>query len=118
MKDAEAVVQRIKRNIDPSAEIIWGASIERSKEYEGTIRIITILSDIESIFNDDASAYRFREDIQDFMAGIPLAMGLELKNEEKEQDNNLNMQSIQKEFEKINNVKKQKTEKKKWLFKK
>ena len=65
LKEAEAVVQRIKRNIDPSAEIIWGASIERSKEFEGTLRIITILSDIESNLNDDASAYRFREDIQD-----------------------------------------------------
>ena len=118
LKDAEAVVQRIKRNVDPSAEIIWGASIERSKEYEGTIRIITILSDIESNFNDDTSAYRFREDIQDFMAGIPLAMGLEIKKEEKEANSDINLQSIQKEFEKINNVKKQKQEKKKWLFKK
>ena len=51
LKDAEAVVQRIKRSIDPSAEIIWGAAIERGKEYEGTLKIITILSDIESNFD-------------------------------------------------------------------
>lgn len=119
LKDAEAVVQRIKRNIDPSAEIIWGAAIERSKEFEGTLRIITILSDIESNFNDDTSAYRFREDIQDFMAGIPLAMGLELpREEESSTDTEINLQSIQKEFEKVNNTKNKKPEKKKWLFRK
>jgi cell division protein FtsZ len=115
LKDAEAVVQRIKRSIDPSAEIIWGASIERSKEFEGTVRIITILSDIESNFNDDTSAYRFREDIQDFMAGIPLAMEAPKKDNN---DGQTSFHSIEQEFEKISKLKNKKPEKKKWLFKK
>ena len=118
LKDAEAVVQRIKRNIDPSAEIIWGVSIDKGKEFEGTIRVITILSDIESNLNDDASAYRFREDIQDFMEGIPLAMGLEVGKKSESQKNEISFSSLEQEFEKINNSKKNKPEKKKWFSKK
>ena len=51
------------------------------------------------------------------MAGIPLAMGHELKNEEPHSEKEISLQSIEKEFEKINNAKKGKQEKKKWLFK-
>ena len=52
------------------------------------------------------------------MSGIPLAMGLEIKKEENEPENEINLQSIQREFEKVNSEKKQNQDKKKWFSKK
>lgn len=82
LKDAEAVVQKVKRHIDPGAEIIWGCSIDTDKNNQGIIRVIAILSDIESTFNDDTSSYRFREDIQDFLDGIPNAINTSSNGEQ------------------------------------
>ncbi|MHA2364139.1 MAG: cell division protein FtsZ [Candidatus Hodarchaeales archaeon] len=74
LREAEAVVQQIKRKIDPSAEIIWGASIAKDKELTGTLRVIVILSDIESSFSDESFTYRISQDIREFMQGIPMAL--------------------------------------------
>jgi cell division protein FtsZ len=101
LKDAESVVMKIKSNIDPGAEIIWGCSIDTNKDHQGSIKVITILSDIESTFNDDTSSYRFREDIKDFLDGIPLAIGLNAKNEtkeEKEKNTSIKNDSVKKKW--------------------
>ena len=48
LKDAEQVVAKIAGEIDPEAEIIWGASIQ--PELGNSIRVIAILSDVQSTF--------------------------------------------------------------------
>ncbi|MHA1166478.1 MAG: cell division protein FtsZ, partial [Candidatus Hodarchaeales archaeon] len=48
LKDAEQVVAKIADEIDPKAEIIWGASIQ--PELGNSIRVIAILSDVQSTF--------------------------------------------------------------------
>lgn len=51
LQDAESAVLRISNEIEPDAEVIWGASVGPSAD--GTVRVIAILSDVKSMFTED-----------------------------------------------------------------
>ncbi|MHA2271560.1 MAG: cell division protein FtsZ [Candidatus Hodarchaeales archaeon] len=52
LQDAESAVLRISNEIEPDAEVIWGASVGPSAD--GTVRVIAILSDVKSMFTEDS----------------------------------------------------------------
>ncbi|MFQ5978236.1 MAG: cell division protein FtsZ [Candidatus Heimdallarchaeota archaeon] len=56
LQDAESAVLRISNEIEPEAEVIWGASVDRS--LGNTVRVIAILSDVKSMFTEDPELSR------------------------------------------------------------
>ncbi|MFW9994432.1 MAG: cell division protein FtsZ [Candidatus Odinarchaeota archaeon] len=70
LKDAEQVVARIASEIDPDAEIIWGASIQ--PDLGSNLRVIAILSDVQSTFTrQDISTLNQAETIRSLLDEFP-----------------------------------------------
>ncbi|MHA2295980.1 MAG: cell division protein FtsZ [Candidatus Hodarchaeales archaeon] len=70
LKNAEKVVARIASEIDPDAEIIWGASIQ--PELGNSLRVIALLSDVQSTFTrQDISTLNQAESIRSLLDEFP-----------------------------------------------
>ncbi|MFW9930878.1 MAG: cell division protein FtsZ [Candidatus Thorarchaeota archaeon] len=87
LRDAEQVVSKIQEKIDPSAEIIWGASI--NENLKDSIRVIALISDIDSNFEKDG-VFQLKNDAQD------IAKNLINKNNRFEQSNSAKFLQAQK----------------------
>jgi len=68
LKDAEDAVMKIATEIDDSAEIIWGASID--PELSNKIRVIVVLSDVHSPLTDSGGYYYPKGELDSLLEDI------------------------------------------------
>ncbi|WP_455140111.1 cell division protein FtsZ [Candidatus Hodarchaeum mangrovi] len=68
LKDAEEAVMKIATEIDDSAEIIWGASID--PELSNKIRVIVVLSDVHSPLTDSGGYYYPKGELDSLLEDI------------------------------------------------
>ncbi|MFX0149264.1 MAG: cell division protein FtsZ [Candidatus Hodarchaeota archaeon] len=68
LKDAEVAVMKIATEIDNSAEIIWGATID--PELGNKIRIIVVLSDVHSPLTENDGLYYSNSDLEALLSDL------------------------------------------------
>lgn len=68
LKDAEEAVMKIATEIDNSAEIIWGATID--PELGNKIRVIVVLSDVHSPLTENDGLYYSKGDLESLLADL------------------------------------------------
>jgi cell division protein FtsZ len=68
LKDAEVAVMKIATEIDNSAEIIWGATID--PELGSKIRIIVVLSDVHSPLTENDGLYYSNNDLEALLSDL------------------------------------------------
>ena len=85
LKDAEEAVMKIAAEIDNSAEIIWGATID--PELGNKIRIIVVLSDVHSPLTESNGLYYSKNDLESLLSDLdsPFSVISAQKMEENEQ---------------------------------
>ncbi|UCE14886.1 MAG: cell division protein FtsZ [Candidatus Heimdallarchaeota archaeon] len=68
LKDAEEAVMKIAAEIDNSAEIIWGATID--PELGSKIRVIVVLSDVHSPLTETDGLYYSPSDLESLLSDL------------------------------------------------
>ncbi|MHA1942649.1 MAG: cell division protein FtsZ [Candidatus Hodarchaeales archaeon] len=68
LKDAEEAVIKIATEIENSAEIIWGATID--PELGNKIRVIVVLSDVHSPLTENNGLYYSKGDLESLLADL------------------------------------------------
>ena len=68
LKDAEEAVMKIAAEIDNSAEIIWGATID--PELGSKIRVIVILSDVHSPLTESDGLYYSNNELESLLSDL------------------------------------------------
>ncbi len=68
LKDAEEAVMKIATEIDNSAEIIWGATID--PDLGNKIRVIVVLSDVHSPLTETEGLYYSKSDLESLLADL------------------------------------------------
>jgi len=68
LKDAEEAVMKIATEIDNSAEIIWGATID--PDLGSRIRIIVVLSDVHSPLTENDGLYYSNSDLEALLSDL------------------------------------------------
>jgi cell division protein FtsZ len=68
LKDAEEAVMKIATEIDNSAEIIWGATID--PDLGNKIRVIVVLSDVHSPLTENEGLYYSKSDLESLLADL------------------------------------------------
>jgi cell division protein FtsZ len=89
LKDAEEAVMKIASEIDNSAEIIWGATID--PELGNKIRIIVVLSDVHSPLTENDGLYYSKSDLESLLADLdsPFSVITTKKREQGELEKDL-----------------------------
>ena len=89
LKDAEEAVMKIASEIDNSAEIIWGATID--PELGNKIRIIVVLSDVHSPLTENEGLYYSKSDLESLLSDLdsPFSVISPNKREQREIENDL-----------------------------
>jgi cell division protein FtsZ len=68
LKDAEEAVMKIASDIDNSAEIIWGATID--PELGHKIRVIVVLSDVHSPLTESDGLYYSKNELESLLSDL------------------------------------------------
>ncbi|NHJ00673.1 MAG: cell division protein FtsZ [Candidatus Heimdallarchaeota archaeon] len=68
LKDAEEAVMKIAAEIDNSAEIIWGATID--PDLGNNIRVIVVLSDVHSPLTESDGLYYSKSDLESLLSDL------------------------------------------------
>ena len=68
LKDAEEAVMKIAAEIDSSAEIIWGATID--PELGSKIRVIVVLSDVHSPLTENDGLYYSNSELESLLSDL------------------------------------------------
>lgn len=79
LKDAEEAVMKIASEIDNSAEIIWGATID--PDLGNKIRIIVILSDVHSPLTESDGLYYSKSELESLLADLDSPFSIISPNE-------------------------------------
>ena len=89
LKDAEEAVMKIATEIDNSAEIIWGATID--PDLGNKIRVIVVLSDVHSPLTENEGLYYSKSDLESLLADLdsPFSIITTQDRESKTQDHGL-----------------------------
>jgi cell division GTPase FtsZ len=89
LKDAEEAVMKIAAEIDNSAEIIWGATID--PELGNKIRIIVVLSDVHSPLTENDGLYYSKSDLESLLSDLdsPFSVISSKKREQSEIEKDL-----------------------------
>ncbi|MHA2290290.1 MAG: hypothetical protein ACXABG_16005, partial [Promethearchaeota archaeon] len=113
LKDAEEAVMKIATEIDNSAEIIWGATID--PDLGNKIRVIVVLSDVHSPLTENEGLYYSKSDLESLLADLdsPFSV-ISSKNRDSEEIRN-NLPSARFSIEGDQDSGERKTRKKKFL---
>jgi len=89
LKDAEEAVMKIAAEIDNSAEIIWGATID--PELGSKIRVIVILSDVHSPLTESDGLYYSNNELESLLSDLdsPFSIIAPTKKQSSEQKRGL-----------------------------
>ncbi|MHA2075173.1 MAG: cell division protein FtsZ, partial [Candidatus Hodarchaeales archaeon] len=68
LKDAEEAVMKIASEIDNSAEIIWGATID--PDLGNKIRVIVVLSDVHSPLTENNGLYYSKSELESLLSDL------------------------------------------------
>jgi cell division protein FtsZ len=84
LKDAEEAVMKIATEIDNSAEIIWGATID--PDLGNKIRVIVVLSDVHSPLTETDGLYYSKSDLESLLSDLDSPFSV-ISTSKRQQDN-------------------------------
>jgi cell division protein FtsZ len=113
LKDAEEAVMKIATEIDNSAEIIWGATID--PELGSHIRVIVVLSDVHSPLTESDGLYYSKSDLESLLSDLDSPFSVISAQKTKKLNSNKGIPSARFSIEDDTNIPESKKNKKKFF---